>query len=205
MTLAVGGCESSARRPTICNGPPCALFKRYTQAGESKLAHLRVISFIFASLSGGRRLKPHKPSPTFAGRDWQRGRNRIRAETYIQQHTEQRTAVLAILVHGRQCKRQVNGRWDNSSLSTFDRHIALESQGTELNYGQRCLQYSTASRDVRRRVENQFVDSARPILKKILWNKEGLTVAFVCVSARETGDFCEIILQECQRWLYHAA
>jgi hypothetical protein len=121
MTLAVGGCESSARRPTICNGPPCALFKRYTQAGESKLAHLRVISFIFASLSGGRRLKPHKPSPTFAGRDWQRGRNRIRAETYIQQHTEQRTAVLAILVHGRQCKRQVNGRWDNSGIRSLSK------------------------------------------------------------------------------------
>ncbi len=47
MTLAVGGCESSAHRPTICNGPPCALFKHYAQAGESKLAHLRVISFIF--------------------------------------------------------------------------------------------------------------------------------------------------------------
>jgi hypothetical protein len=37
---------------------------------------------------------------------------RIRAETYIQQDTEQRTAVLTILVHARQRERQVNGRWD---------------------------------------------------------------------------------------------
>jgi hypothetical protein len=47
MTLAVGGCESSARRPTICNGPPCALFKHYTHAHESKLGLLQVNSFIF--------------------------------------------------------------------------------------------------------------------------------------------------------------
>src|SRR5271157_1058431 len=46
----------------------------------------------------------------------ERGRNRIRAETYIQQHAEQRTATLAILVHARQCERQVNGRWEPRGL-----------------------------------------------------------------------------------------
>src|ERR1035441_10534489 len=49
--------------------------------------------------------------------DGERGRNRIRAETYIQQDAEQRTAPLAILVHVRQCERQVNGRW-NPAAST---------------------------------------------------------------------------------------
>jgi hypothetical protein len=38
------------------------------------------------------------------------GRTRIPTQTYIQQHVEQQTAVLAILVHARQCKWQVNGR-----------------------------------------------------------------------------------------------
>ncbi len=49
-------------------------------------------------------------STTSSRKDGERGRNRIRPQTYIQQDREQQTAVLVTLVHVRQYKWQVNGR-----------------------------------------------------------------------------------------------